>query len=188
MKISTGWGMILFRTTGLMIVILLAIYLADFVQDNDFVQMLGAKYGYAGVFAIAVLTGFNLAVPIPAISFLPLFLAINLNYLNVIILLTLGMTLADTIAYYIGKVGQQIAAESLEKKVLEKFTYFKEKYKIAPMVLVFLFASFAPVPNEVILIPLGFLGYRLIKIIPAILAGNFVFNTLYSLGLLYIVN
>ena len=41
-----------------------------------------------------------------------------------------------------------------------------------------LYASFVPLPNELLVLPLSFFGYRLWKVFLVVLFGNFVFNTL----------
>lgn len=174
----------------LLFVVALALTLARFVRDNDLVQNLVAQYGYLGIFILAFVTGFNLvAVAIPAVTLMPFFLASGLNFWLVIIFITCGMTLADTTAYILSRLGRKIASSTLSprgKKILLRLEKLKEKFSWGPIVALFLFASVAPVPNETLLIPMGFLNYQMYKILPAVFAGNFVFNTLYATGLVHV--
>ena len=59
---------------SLVIVIGVAFYFADLARGNENLQRIIAGYGYIGIFVVSLISGFNLLVPIPAISFLPLFL------------------------------------------------------------------------------------------------------------------
>src|SRR3989344_3600580 len=90
------------------VIIVLAFYLGQLAKDNEFVREIIHKYGYIGVFCVAIVSGFNLAIPIPAISFLPLFLESGLNMWIVTLLITIGVTIADMAAFFLGHAGRHI--------------------------------------------------------------------------------
>jgi len=46
-----------------------ALYIGKYESDNSVVRDVVSRYGYLGVFVISFISGFNLAVPVPAISF-----------------------------------------------------------------------------------------------------------------------
>lgn len=185
MKLSAK---ILFRAILLAAIIVFAFYLANTAEENEHVQKLVADYGYAGIFIAAVVSGFNLIVPVPAVAFLPLFLASGLSFIPTIVLITLGVTIADIAAYLLGKAGHHVIHYSFEESALRKLERVRERYHWAPMTILFFFAAFAPLPNEVLLVPLGLLGYRLARIMPVVFAGNLVFNSLYATGTLGLFN
>lgn len=176
----------LVKTVLLILVIILAFWASGVIKDNDFVSSLIGKFGYGGIFLVAVVSGFNLIIPVPVISFLPVFLLSGLNAFAVVAIIAAGMTLADFIGFLLGKTGRHIALSAFEKKVVNKFERFKDKLHWSPALALFLFASFAPIPNEVIVIPMAFLGYRPIYVLLPVFFGNMVFNALYAIGIVNI--
>jgi|SRR3989344_5816288 len=165
-----------------------ALYLAGLAKENSFIRQIVVEYGYFGIFIISIISGFNLAVPIPAISFLPLFVESGLNFWTSIVLISLGMTIADGVAYFLGKLGWHITRETMERSITSRFEKIKARHTSWPLMLLFVFASLAPFPNEVLVIPMGFLGYKIKTILPIVFAGNFLFNLLYSSGIIKVFN
>lgn len=175
-----------FQGIFLLLFIGFAFYFASLAKESEALRTLIASYGYVGIFIISVISGFNLVVPVPAISFLPLFLESGLNYWITITIITVGMTSADIVAYFLGDLGKKFIPTTLGQKLESKITLIHEKYHWAPLLIMFVYAAVVPLPNELLLIPLGFLNYRLVHILPAVFAGNFLLNFLYSKGILNI--
>lgn len=184
MKVSK----IFWQTLFLVAVVASAIYLARIASGNEVIQEIVLAYGYIGIFIVALISGFNLVVPIPAVSFLPLFIESGLSFWLTIFIIALGMTAADTLCYFFVRVGKVLASKSLGEKVFEKFHNLREKYYHYPLVILFVFASIVPLPNELLLIPAVILGYSFIQLIPIVLVGNFIFNLMFAKGLLNIFN
>lgn len=93
------------------------------------------------------------------------------------------MTMADSVAFLIAKFGGNLTVPK-GNGLLHKLTKLKEKYDATPLIVLFLWSIFAPLPNEVILIPMGVMGYRTRHILPIILLGNFIFNLGTGFGLI----
>lgn len=167
---------------GIFIILFIAVafYFADLARGDDTIKNMVSSYGYLGMFILSVISGFNLIVPIPAISFLPLFLESGLNFWLTIIIISFGMTVADSIVYLLGDFGRKVMANQMEQKVEKKLEKIREQYPIAPLIILFLFAAFIPLPNELFLIPLAFLGYRFFLIMTISFAGSVLFNLLYA--------
>lgn len=175
---------LLLQATFIVTVIALALWAAQFAQENTAVQTFVSSYGYIAIFLVSIVSGFNLIVPIPAVSFLPLFLESGLNLWVVLSIMTVGVTLADSIAYLIGKSGRYIATMKNYSKYFAKLDALRTRYRRAPLFILFVFASIAPLPNEVLVIPMGFMGYRLREIILPVLLGNGVFNIITAFGIM----
>jgi uncharacterized membrane protein YdjX (TVP38/TMEM64 family) len=180
----SGKRKIILEGLGLLIVISLALYLARLVQDNEFIQEIVLSYGYLGIFLISIFSGFNLIVPIPAVAFLPLFLQSGLSFWPTIFLITLGVSLADTLAYVFAKAGKDIASQSLGEEKFKRFYQWGLSHPRAPLIVLFFYACLAPLPNELMLVPMALSSYRLRQIVPILVAGNFIHQFLYSKGIL----
>jgi len=175
---------IVLRIAGLIGVIVLAFYLAYLASENEVIQEMVASYGYTGIFFVAIISGFNLLVPIPAASLIPLFIESGFSFWPSILVISLGMTTADTIAFILARAGKLIVTESFGKRIFERFSSLREKYYRSPLVFLLFWAAFAPLPNEILLVPAAFLGYSFKHVIPVVFVGNFIFNILFAKGLL----
>lgn len=172
----------LMKIALLVLIIVFAFWAGGIVKDSSLISDLIRKFGYVGIFLVAVVSGFNLVIPIPAISFLPIFLASGLNPIITIIILAAGMTLADFVGYLLGKTGRRLSSSAFEERIVDNFEKIKKKLNWSPALALFLFASFAPLPNELVVIPMAFLGYRFSYILVPIFLGNIVFNSIYAVG------
>ena len=166
----------------LILIIIVFLFINVFVIGSD-VEELVATYGYVGIFLVSILSGFSFLIPIPIISLLPVLLTFGLDILPTIILITIGMTLGDVFGYFIGKTGQLIIAPRYQR-AFSRLEKLRERYNIAPLFILFIFVSLVPLPNETLVIPLGFLGYRLLHVFPIVLLGNGIFNVIVAFGLL----
>lgn len=180
---------IIFRTL-LFIAFLFAIfYLTNYVAENEPIQNLVAKFGLAGVFVASVISGFNLIFPVPIATFIPLFRESGFELLPLVIVITAGMTTGDAISYSIGRLGRKLIIADNDKDkswFLNLILRARDKYKVLPYVILFFFASFAPLPNELTVLPLGILGYRISYLLPILLVGNFIFNYWTSQGVRFV--
>jgi membrane protein YqaA with SNARE-associated domain len=178
---------IILQSAFLVAVIGIAFYLAKIASDSPVLREIVSDYGYIGIFVIALVSGFNIFVPIPAASFMPLFLESGLSFWLTTIVITLGMTTADSLSFILARAGKHLFSESWGEKLFERFRGLEEKYYRYPLAVIFIFAAVAPLPNEVLLVPTAFfLRYRLRQLVPVLLAGNLIFTILFAEGLLSI--
>ena len=166
------------------LVVGIAFFLSKNASESEAIRSLVGQYGYFGILVIAAISGINLAVPIPAIAFLPLFLESGLNYWATIVFISFGMTLGDSIAYLLGRAGRTFVESGLQKKINNRLEVLRTRYHYAPLAALFFFAAFVPLPNELIVVPLSFFGYRFLHMMVPVFAGNILFNILYSYGVI----
>jgi len=172
---------------SLIILMLIGVYFfTDFARENEQVRGFVASHGYWGIFVIAVMSGFNFLVPIPAIAFLPIIVSAGLSFWTGVVLVSAGMTLGDVIGFVLGRASRRVVGEKRLPRFMKKWESFICKHpKMTPVVL-FLYAAFVPLPNEILVIPFSFLGRHWSHTILPVLVGNFVFNTLAAFGLMSI--
>ncbi len=164
-----------------------ALWLSHFAKDNELLRELVMIYGYWAIFIISTISGFNLIVPIPAITFLPLFLESGLSFWLTIIIISLGMTLADCLAYFLGHAGREITLSTVQNKWFQRLDRWRDRNYWWPIIILALFVMFVPLPNELIIIPLAILGYRLRELFIVMLLGTFLFNLLFAAGLIHLI-
>ncbi|PIR75129.1 MAG: hypothetical protein CO030_03730 [Candidatus Magasanikbacteria bacterium CG_4_9_14_0_2_um_filter_42_11] len=175
----------------LMVVIVLVsiIWLNTFlIEHRDTVQEIVSQFGYIGMFVLAIVSGFNIAIPLPAIGFYPVFTELGYQPILIILILSLGMTIGDSIGYLLGQTGRGFLERTSSKKILKVFHRLYVRHQALPFVLLFFYAAFVPLPNELLIIPMSIAGYRFWQMGAVLFLGNIVFNIVGAFGISAIVS
>ena len=157
------------------------VWLAQFVTQNDNAQALVQEFGYFGVIIISFVAGLNAIVPIPAGTFVPVFTAAGLQLSLIIVMLVLGTVLADMAAWYVGVLSRKITLHNYPK-VARFISWVQEQNIWLIMLFVFVYSSIAPIPNEVILVPLALVGIKLRYLIGPLIIGTIIYQTAFAFG------
>lgn len=158
----------------------LAAFAGYFVSESAEAQAIVERFGYLGIVFISYLSGLNFAVPIHATAFVPIYMSV-FPLPGIIIAIIIGTTLADMTSYLFGYLGRrhtQVASYTWHKRI----SAIAERHRKLVYPLMFLWASFMPLPNEIPVISLSLLGYRLLPLSLVLVLGNIVHMTLLSLG------
>jgi len=169
---------------AVIVIFLFVLWLAQFAKDSESVRELVFTFGYPGIFVISLISGFNILVPIPASSFVPLFFESGLNIWITIVIMTLGLTIADLIGFIIGRVGRTVTSSWNNKKIILRLENLCQKNYWFPVVFLFMYASLVPAPNEIVVIPLAFIGYKAKHLLAPVFLGNLFFNIWTSFGII----
>lgn len=156
--------------------------LAGYIQDSGAAQELVERFGYLGMLALSIFAGLNLFVPIPAATFTPIYTAAGFPLYGIIITLVIGTTIADSIGYLIGFAGKHAA--KLQYPVLQQqIQKIVTEHHIYMIPFVFLWSSFAPLPNETIIIPLALIGIKFRALIIPLILGTIIHQTYLAYGI-----
>jgi membrane protein YqaA with SNARE-associated domain len=146
-----------------------------------------ASGGYPALFVAAVISGFNLAVPVPLISFYGAIIAAGLDPWLTILIISVGMACADGLGFAIGIAAREMdTGERLARWLRTDVISRQSPWLIVGFVS--LYAAFVPLPNEIIVVPLALAGVRALHILPGVLIGNVIFNGLAAWGVLQLAN
>jgi membrane protein DedA with SNARE-associated domain len=159
----------------------LTLILARLVEQSEIAHQLVQSFGYAGVLIIAIIAGLNALVPIPAATFVPVFLAGDLTMPLIIATLAAGTVIADIASYFLGRFGRDTVSERYPR-TCARFRDLHEKHTRWLPYAVFAFAAFVPFPNEAFLVPFGVLGVSLWRFIVPVILGAIVYQTLAAYG------
>jgi len=151
-------------------------FMAYNIQPSDALRSFLLRWGYAGFFVVSLISGFNLFVPLFHIAFVPLLLGVGLDAIPLILLAALGTTTADGMSYLLGRVGSIRFSDSVQKFRLYIERFCKRFPRSTPFIL-FLWAALMPLPNELLIIPLGIVNYGAKKTLAITLLGNLAFNS-----------
>jgi len=127
-----------------------------------------SSYGYAGAFLISIFGNFTIFLPVPFAIVIYAFGANpSISPLLLGLVCGLGATVGEFTAYLIGRGGRELIDERYGRR-LEGAKALVQRYG---MLVIFLFAAL-PLPDDLILIPLGMLRYSLRKALAAAFLGK----------------
>lgn len=156
--------------------------LALYVATNGEARQIVEEFGYVGVLLLAIVSGFNIILPVPAATFTPVFLAAGLDITLIIVFLVIGTTVADIVGYLIGAFGRQLGKEKFPHWY-DQLARLNKTRKALVLPFVFLWAAVVPLPNELILIPLALLGYQFRTLIIPLITGTIINQTILARGI-----
>lgn len=165
----------------LIIIFVGVLFFTKEISGNSELISFIAKLGYPGVTLTAIIAGLNTFVPLPAATFTPLFITSGLSIPLIILSLAIGTLIADFIGYVLGHVSREIIMEKYPKS-FDFVQNLQEKHQKLISPILFLYASFVPFPNEILLIPLALSGIKFRKIFIPLLLGNFVHQAVLIYG------
>ncbi len=162
-------------------------YFANELNSNDEALKWVQSLGYLGILGLSIIGGLNMIVPVPVAVFTPIFTEAGYSIYSVLTLLIIGTVIADIIGYGLGRFGRAATAQNPPQiiKTIENLIAKRPKL-VVPIVTIY--AAFAPLPNELILIPLGLAGFRFISLIPALIIGNIIHQLILVYGIDSIFN
>ena len=126
------------------------------------------SYGYAGAFLISIFGNLTIFFPVPfTITIYAFGSTLDPPLLGLVC--GLGSTIGEFSAYLVGRGGRELIDERYGRR-LEGAKMLVQRYG---MLVIFLFAAL-PLPDDLILIPLGMLRYSLRKALVAAFLGKVV--------------
>jgi len=123
-------------------------------------------YGYLGAFIVCIIGNVSIFLPIPFALIIYLF-GSTLNPLVLGIVSGVGSAIGEMVSYIIGRGGRKVI-ESRYGKRLDAVEKLIDRYGI----LVVFLAALTPVPDDILLIPLGMIKYPAYKTFTAMVFGK----------------
>jgi len=131
-------------------------------------------YGYLGAFVVCVLGNFSIIIPIPFALVVYAFGA-TLNPLLLGLVSGLGSTVGEMFSYFLGWGGRKVI-ESRYGSRLDAVEKLIDRYGALTVFLV----ALLPMPDDLLLIPLGMMKYDIKKTFIAMLLGKTLMCTLLA--------
>jgi len=129
-------------------------------QIEDF----ALRHGYFGAFLIVLISNVSLIIIIPYASILFLLGSLGLNPWLLSIITAVAAAMGEVVAYVIGRSARGFVKNEEYIKKFERIKLFiSKKPKLVPL-LIFIFGA-TPIPDDIIMIPLGLVKYNFWKAI-----------------------
>lgn len=136
----------------------------------------GIGYGYIGVFVLAFIGGTSTFFPIPYWLGVIALSGLGFNPLLLGICAGLGASIGDTVSYFIGYHGQTFFSQTLQSKFSVIHSMITRWPKLTPLFL-FLYGALIPLPDDIVIIPLGMIRHNYFRTILPVCLGKIVLNT-----------
>ena len=172
---------LIFIAVAFALIVFGAFSFADQLSEFSTVRSFLSSYGYLAVLLIALVAGLNAVVPVPAATFVPVFTEAGLEFPFIILMLVIGTTIADMIGYALGRVSRDYVEEKYPRTYLRLRAIHDRNQRWMLPAIAF-YAAFVPLPNELILIPLALMGFRLRTILVPLIIGTTINQTLLAYG------
>lgn|GEM_PF-653961 len=176
-------GAIALKVLAAAAVIALIVWVNEIAVGSERIRAAVYEFGYGGLFVIAAFSGFNLVVPVPVVAFFPFFMEAGLQPVPTVATIALGMTTGDMVGYLLGYAGREVVHPPAgARRWLDRLERLRARHPHLPYVFLLFYAALVPLPNELIVVPMAFLGYRLPLMFVAAFGGNLVFNGIAASG------
>ncbi|XLQ20459.1 MAG: hypothetical protein ACKUBY_01625 [Candidatus Moraniibacteriota bacterium] len=153
------------------------------VDIQVLVESMGIKNMYLILFIVSALSSTSF---LTSASFYATFLAyINAGFdpLTVSIVAGTGGAIGDSIFFFVSRSAGDVMSNN---KLYNKMLNFVSKLpKWGVYLFTYLYASFAPIPNDILVVTLGVLKFKYIKVIPFLWIGNITLLFLIASGFHY---
>lgn len=158
-----------------------AFFLASNLENNIAFRNFVESAGIFGVILVAFICGLDAFVPIPPATFAPLFLEAGFSHTLVIFGFVVGTLMADSVGYLLGWYGRDYTHSSFPR-LTKKLHEFLKQHSHLVQPVIWLYAALAPLPNEILLIPLALSGYSYKKLILPLIIGSIFHHSVMVFG------
>jgi len=161
------------------------------ISPEGIIENLGIKNSYLIVFLTCLFGGISIFFPFPYYLIVFTLGAGGLNPFLIGLFAGIGLAVGDTTSYLLGHTGRIILPKSskrISEKIHKKIALYPEWLKYF---LFFIWGALVPLPNDLLLIPMGAIGYSYKKVVIPLVLGSIVFNTIiaflgaYGLNLIF---
>lgn len=149
-------------------------------SPEELVQQIGVKNSYLVVFLIAAFGGLSTLTSSVLYATIVTTVAGGANAWLIGICGGLGIAIGDILIFSLLQYGYRSVPERFRTKILPYRLRWKQLPAAARHGLVYLYLGFTPLPNDLLMVTLVLLGYRLRYLIPIAIAGGITIATIVA--------
>ena len=151
-----------------------------FVDLETMAETIGLQNAYLILFFVAATAGTSFLTSAGFYAIYGSYAAVGFDPVVIAIIGGLGMTIGDSIYFlFSGKVGDVVNENMWYEKV---YIFFIKLPRWGVYLFTYLYASFAPIPNDILMLTLGVMKYNFRYILPIIILGNVTLLLLVAYG------
>jgi membrane protein DedA with SNARE-associated domain len=150
-------------------------------KPTEIVDIVGTENSYILVFVLAIIGGTSVLFPFPYYLVVFTLGSGGLNPFLIGLLAGTGVAMGDSTSYLIGYSGREIITGKIQKIFNRLHKWCMKKPKAVTFLFLYLYSSFMPLPNDVIVMPMGMARFPYLKLIIPLWLGNVTFNIAVAL-------
>lgn len=152
-----------------------------FVPPTEIVETIGVENGYAIMFLVALFGGMS---SFSAVSYVATVLTLVAGGLNPILLALasgLGISLSDTLFFWIGRHSHLlITSPKLVVRIERAGDWLAKRNKFVVGLFIYVYTGFTPLPTDLVTMALGLTRQPYLLVVTAVTLGNFTFTYLLA--------
>jgi len=163
-----------------LIALIISLY---FVNPEEIVNKIGARNGYILAFVVSLFGGFSAGGSVSFISLLIVLVAGGMNPIYLGLVSGISLAIGDMIMFYAGSKGRELIKGKLNKGINRVASIFKKRRWLEKMipVIAYVYISFAPLPNDVLILFLAAIKYPAKKMNVIIILGDITFALMITI-------
>jgi len=147
---------------------------------EEITEVVGVKNSYLVTAIAGFLGGTSIFFPFPYYLLVITFAIGGANPYLLGLFTGMGVILGESTSYFVGYVSRDALSDRVNSIFSRISDWINSKPKWTVYILIFLYGSLSPLPNDLLLIPLGIGKYPFWRIIIPLGLGNIVFSTLIA--------
>ena len=165
-------------------ILILGMSLAAFFVDRDaLIASVGIENAYAVLFVVSATAGVSVFTAAGFFAFFGAFVGANVDPLIASIVAGVGITFGDVIIFLFARLARENSETIKKSKIYQRLCAFVERLpEWGVYTFTLLYAAFIPIPNDILMVVLGVLRYKLLPIIAVMILGNIVLMYLIAQG------
>lgn len=157
---------------SIILVIIAWITFLSFFTPSEIIVRLGAENSYIIFFLIAAIGGSSIITASSYYIVVPIFAIAGLNPVFLGLVGGAGVTIGDSIYFYLGSKGKEVSPKKVNKKLERIHKSLEKKPKWTLPIFIYVYSGFIPLPNDIMTFLFGISGHSYKKIFLPLLLGN----------------
>ena len=165
---------------GILFFIIAWSILLFYVSPQEIVENIGANNTLIIAFLVSTLGGLSSITSTSYYAMLTTFSAGGANPILLGISAGIGLTISDSLIYYLGTKGHDILSGKLLEYANKIAYWVNKKHDRLVQFLAFVYTGLTPLPNDLLTGSLGLAEYNFRKFLPALLLGNITLSIIIA--------
>lgn len=151
-----------------------------YISPQEIVDRLGADNSLLVAFLISTFGGLSSFTSASYYAMLTTFSSGGVNAILLGICAGTGLTISDSLVYYLGTRGHDILSENLQNKADKLSVWINEQHEHIVQIFAYVYTGLTPLPNDLLTGSLGLAEYSYRQLLPALLLGNITLSILIA--------
>jgi len=150
------------------------------IPPTEIIAYLGVENALLVAFLVSALGGVSTATSVNYYTTVIALAAGGTHVLALGIVAGIGVTIGDSLFYYLGTRGHEILTEKGSQWAKKIERWMNKQHPLFVQIGAYVYAGLTPLPNDVLTVSLGLAEYSYKKLLPALLLGNITLTVIVA--------